>query len=154
MLSVMNRSVVMIWFIMNVVCYEQVCFEKNYRKKTHIENRLYIPFCSKIWSCLLCFNYGVCSAMIINLRKMQTMQPSQQHVGRIGSSSPLENLSRPPPSLRNQTPTSTRTLQTFLSDGLIFISNYTEVRGPDILRNVIVSGYITFYQNNKFFLMY
>ena len=29
---------------------------------------------------------------------------------------------------------------------------YTTVRGPDILRNVAVSGYVKFYQINKFFL--
>jgi len=39
-----------------------------------------------------------------------------------------------------------RGLQTFLSE-----SHYTTVRGPDILRNRIVSGYITFYEINKFF---
>jgi len=37
-------------------------------------------------------------------------------------------------------------LQTFLSKG------HTAVRGTHILRNVIVSGYVTFYQINKFFL--
>jgi len=35
-------------------------------------------------------------------------------------------------------------LQTFLAEG--HISCYTIVRGPDILRNVIVSGYATSYQ--------
>jgi len=35
-------------------------------------------------------------------------------------------------------------LQTFLPEG--HISYYTAVRGSDILRNVIVSGYVTFYQ--------
>jgi len=29
---------------------------------------------------------------------------------------------------------------------------YTKVRGPDILRNGIVSGYVTFYQIKKFFV--
>jgi len=38
----------------------------------------------------------------------------------------------------------------FLSEG--HISYYTTVRGPDILRNVIVSGYDLFYQINKFFV--
>jgi len=38
-------------------------------------------------------------------------------------------------------------LQTFLSDG--HICYYRTVRGADILRNVIVSGYVTFYQFNK-----
>jgi len=37
-----------------------------------------------------------------------------------------------------------------LSEGRI--SHYTTVRGPDILCNVIVSGYVTFYQNFKVFL--
>jgi len=32
------------------------------------------------------------------------------------------------------------------------MSYYTTVRGPDILRNVIVSGYVTFYQISKFFV--
>ena len=32
------------------------------------------------------------------------------------------------------------------------ISYYTTFRGPDILRNVIVSGYVAFYQINKFFI--
>jgi len=43
-----------------------------------------------------------------------------------------------------------RGLQTFLSKG--HISYYTTVRGPEILRNVIVSGYLTFRQINKFFV--
>ena len=38
-------------------------------------------------------------------------------------------------------------LQIFLS-----VSHYTTVRGPEILRNWIVSGYVTFYEINKFFL--
>jgi len=38
-------------------------------------------------------------------------------------------------------------LQTSLSQ-----SHYTTVRGPDILRNRIVSGYVTFYEINKFFV--
>jgi len=37
-------------------------------------------------------------------------------------------------------------LHTFLSEGNI--SFHTTVRGPDFLRNVIVSGYVTFYQIN------
>jgi len=37
-----------------------------------------------------------------------------------------------------------------LSEG--HISYYTTVRGPDILRNVIASGYLTFYQINKCFV--
>jgi len=41
-------------------------------------------------------------------------------------------------------------LQTFLSEG--HISCRTTIRGLDILRNVIVSGYITFYQINKCFV--
>jgi len=41
-------------------------------------------------------------------------------------------------------------LQTFLSEG--HISYYTTVRGPDILHDVIVSGFVTFYQINEFFL--
>jgi len=41
-------------------------------------------------------------------------------------------------------------LQNFLSEG--HISYYTTVRGPDILRNVIVSGYVAFYQINKCFV--
>jgi len=32
------------------------------------------------------------------------------------------------------------------------ISNYTTVRGPDNLRNVSVSVYVTFYQINMFFV--
>jgi len=43
-----------------------------------------------------------------------------------------------------------RALQTFLSGG--HISYFTTVRGPDVLRNVIVSGYVTIYQINKFFV--
>jgi len=35
-------------------------------------------------------------------------------------------------------------LQTFLSE-----SHFTTVRGPDILRNGIVSGYVIFYEINK-----
>jgi len=31
-------------------------------------------------------------------------------------------------------------------------SCYTTVRGPDIMRNQIASGYVTFYQINKFFV--
>ena len=38
-------------------------------------------------------------------------------------------------------------LQTFLPEGQI--SCFVTVRGPDILRNVIVSGYVTFYQIEK-----
>jgi len=34
------------------------------------------------------------------------------------------------------------------------MSYYTAVRGQDILRNVIVSGYATFYQINKFFVLF
>ena len=41
-------------------------------------------------------------------------------------------------------------LQTFLSEG--HTSYYTTVRGPDMFRNVIVSGCVTFYQINKFFV--
>jgi len=36
----------------------------------------------------------------------------------------------------------------FLSES--YISNYIKVRGPDILRIGIVSGYVTFYQIKKF----
>jgi len=32
------------------------------------------------------------------------------------------------------------------------MSYYTALRGPDILRNGIVSGYVTFYKINEFFL--
>jgi len=39
--------------------------------------------------------------------------------------------------------------QTFLSEG--HTSCYTTFRGPDILRNVVVSGYVTFYQINAYF---
>jgi len=38
----------------------------------------------------------------------------------------------------------------FLSEGRI--SYYTTFGRPDILRNVIVSGYVAFYQINKFFV--
>ena len=38
-------------------------------------------------------------------------------------------------------------LQSFSSEG--HMSLYTTVWGPDILRNVIVSGYVAFYQINK-----
>jgi len=38
----------------------------------------------------------------------------------------------------------------FFSEG--HISYYTTVRGPDILRNAIVSEYVTLYQINKFFV--
>jgi len=38
-------------------------------------------------------------------------------------------------------------VQTFLSE-----SHYTTVRGPDILRNRIVSGYVAFYEIHKFFV--
>ena len=38
----------------------------------------------------------------------------------------------------------------FLQDG--HTSYYTKVQGPDILRNVTVSGYVTFWQINKFFV--
>jgi len=41
-------------------------------------------------------------------------------------------------------------LQTFSSEG--HKSNYTTVRGSDILRDVIVSRYVTFYQTEKFFV--
>jgi len=41
-------------------------------------------------------------------------------------------------------------LQTFLPEGRI--RYFTTVRGPHILRNVIVSGYVAFYQTNKFFV--
>jgi len=44
----------------------------------------------------------------------------------------------------------TRGLQTSLSEG--HISYYTTVRGPDVLCNVIVSKYATFYQINKCFV--
>jgi len=40
--------------------------------------------------------------------------------------------------------------QTFQSEG--HISHYTTVRLPDISHNVIVSGLVTFYQINKFFV--
>jgi len=40
--------------------------------------------------------------------------------------------------------------KTFLPEG--HISYYTTIRGPGILRIVIVSGYVRFYQINKFFL--
>jgi len=43
-----------------------------------------------------------------------------------------------------------RGFQTFLAES--HMSYYTIVRGPDILRNVIVSGYVTFYQISKFFV--
>jgi len=32
------------------------------------------------------------------------------------------------------------------------MSFYTTLRGPDISRNVIISGYVTFYQHNKCFV--
>ena len=38
-------------------------------------------------------------------------------------------------------------LQTYLSEG--HISYYRTYRGPGVLRNVIVLGYVTFYQINK-----
>jgi len=41
-------------------------------------------------------------------------------------------------------------LQTFLSDG--HINYYTTFGGPGILRNVIVSGYVTFCQIKRFFV--
>jgi len=41
-------------------------------------------------------------------------------------------------------------VSTFLSEG--HISYYTTVRGLDILRNAIVSGYVTFCQINNFFV--
>ena len=44
----------------------------------------------------------------------------------------------------------TRALQTSLSEG--HISYYTTVREPGIFRNVVVSGYVTFYQINKNFV--
>jgi len=43
-----------------------------------------------------------------------------------------------------------RGLQTFLPES--HISYFITVRGPDILRNVIVSGYVAFYLTNKFFV--
>ena len=42
-----------------------------------------------------------------------------------------------------------KSLQTFLTED--HISHYTSVRWPDILRNVIISGYVTFYQISKFY---
>jgi len=45
-----------------------------------------------------------------------------------------------------------RGLQTFLSEG--HISYFTTIRGPDILRNVAFSGFVTFCAINKFFWMY
>jgi len=42
----------------------------------------------------------------------------------------------------------TRGLQTFSSEG--HITYYTTFQGSDILRNVVVSGYVTFYQINNF----
>jgi len=44
-----------------------------------------------------------------------------------------------------------RCLQTFLSEG--HICYYATVRGPDILHNVIVSGYVTFYKVKKNFVI-
>jgi len=41
-------------------------------------------------------------------------------------------------------------LQTFLSEG--HISYYTIVRGQNILRDMIFSGHVTFYQSNKCFV--
>jgi len=41
-------------------------------------------------------------------------------------------------------------LQTLFTRG--HISSYTIFRGPDILADAIVSGYVTFYQSNKFLL--
>jgi len=43
-----------------------------------------------------------------------------------------------------------KSLQTLLSEGHIIF--YTTVLGRDILRNVIVSGYVTIYQANIFFV--
>jgi len=43
-----------------------------------------------------------------------------------------------------------RGLQTILSEG--HMSYHTAVRGPDILRNVIVSVHVTFYQISKLFV--
>jgi len=42
--------------------------------------------------------------------------------------------------------------QTSLTEG--HIGHDTTVRGPDILRNVIVSGYVTFYQIEKCLQIY
>jgi len=44
-----------------------------------------------------------------------------------------------------------RGLQTFLYEG--HISYYSTVRGPDILHNVIVQGYVTVYEIKKFFVV-
>jgi len=41
-------------------------------------------------------------------------------------------------------------LQMFLSEG--HLSCYRTIRGPDILGNVIVLGYVTFYRSNKSFV--
>jgi len=45
-----------------------------------------------------------------------------------------------------------RVLQTFMSEG--HRRYYTTVRGPDILRDAVVSGYATFYQINKLFVIF
>ena len=42
--------------------------------------------------------------------------------------------------------------QTFSSEG--HISYHTKVRGPDILSNVFVSTYVTFYQTSEVFRKY
>jgi len=39
-----------------------------------------------------------------------------------------------------------------LAQGSFCQSHYTTVRGPGILRNRIVSGHVTFYEINKFFV--
>ena len=41
-------------------------------------------------------------------------------------------------------------LQTFLSEG--HIGQYRTCRGPDVLRDVIVAGYVILYKVNKFFV--
>jgi len=46
----------------------------------------------------------------------------------------------------------TRDLQTFMSEGRR--SCYTTVRGPNIIHNVIFSGYVTYHQSNTFLLIH
>jgi len=59
------------------------------------------------------------------------------------SEGPLLSLASGPPNLKTTT--------AFMSEG--HISYYTIVWGPDILRNVFVSVYVTFYQINTFLLL-
>jgi len=79
------------------VCWKLVVWFEALLRTRHVANRFHILVCSEILSCPLCFDYGVYSEMMNNLRIIKTMH--FQYVAAIPAP-PLRIFT--PPSLRTQ----------------------------------------------------